>query len=398
MIAVVTIRDTQMRKGLQMVESAPKVYSGTLLILVILLLFSACTSEIDAADAPRAQTTQPAGQPADAKRIEALILQLGADEFERREQAQQALVKIGMLARPALVKVSKETKDPEIRMRAVAADEAIIRDAFQVSAGGVTVRLLGVSDDPKSPTGWWRPDGERIEPPPQTEHLDVAAKGPRWRVFALIAQGLDLEDFGPHEDLHIEFTDSSLRQYEGWQGGDEGRRIFHGRNIARGAKEIGMDVGLEQGPWVLVAEGEPGQTVRDPNHGEFIFGKLKGEVGNLEASIKFRGEDRLKYRVVLVTAEGVHAMDFGWTHSSFWGTETARGHWNEVARDEVTGIRLQARSIQWFRIEPISLERGHFAPTGVRKISPDQVGKPSRRRPRTDPSSSAQSFTRPSGE
>ena len=55
---------------------------------------------------------------ADASAIEALIQQLGADDFQAREAAGKKLAVLGKAAQPALEKALKESKSPEVRWRA----------------------------------------------------------------------------------------------------------------------------------------------------------------------------------------------------------------------------------------------------------------------------------------
>lgn len=52
----------------------------------------------------------------DTKRATSLIEQLGSDDWQKREDAQSALIKIGKIARE-LLENEKNSKDPEIRMR-----------------------------------------------------------------------------------------------------------------------------------------------------------------------------------------------------------------------------------------------------------------------------------------
>jgi hypothetical protein len=54
--------------------------------------------------------------PEEEKKINELITQLGAEEWEKREAVQDAIIKIGKPAKPLLEK-AKESKDPEVRMR-----------------------------------------------------------------------------------------------------------------------------------------------------------------------------------------------------------------------------------------------------------------------------------------
>jgi HEAT repeat protein len=55
---------------------------------------------------------------AELKEINALIAQLGNDEFAKREEAQRNLIEIGLKAKPELKDAAKKNSDPEIRNRA----------------------------------------------------------------------------------------------------------------------------------------------------------------------------------------------------------------------------------------------------------------------------------------
>lgn len=83
----------------------------------------------------------------DRVRVAKLIRDLGADEIEVREQATKELVKLGAAALPQLMEAAK-AQDPEVRVRTVAAVDAIYRDnpppaiATGYSAPGAAERKL----------------------------------------------------------------------------------------------------------------------------------------------------------------------------------------------------------------------------------------------------------------
>jgi len=73
-----------------------------------------------------AQTTRPTTRPASGPaindpRIEQLVGQLAADDWQSRQKAQDALVQYGLDIRPRLSALLKETKDEEVRTRVEAA-------------------------------------------------------------------------------------------------------------------------------------------------------------------------------------------------------------------------------------------------------------------------------------
>jgi RNA polymerase sigma factor (sigma-70 family) len=78
------------------------------------------------AEAPPSRTAD-AGKAADAAEVERLIRQLGSDRFTEREEATQALEKIGEPAYEALRKAAADSDDVEIRKRA----EGILRTIEQ---------------------------------------------------------------------------------------------------------------------------------------------------------------------------------------------------------------------------------------------------------------------------
>ncbi|HEX4124352.1 MAG TPA: hypothetical protein VHY37_06460, partial [Tepidisphaeraceae bacterium] len=63
--------------------------------------------------------TQPAAQP--APEVLALIAHMGGQGFENRQHAEQALIRIGTPAEPALRQAADDSSSPEIRARAAAA-------------------------------------------------------------------------------------------------------------------------------------------------------------------------------------------------------------------------------------------------------------------------------------
>ena len=82
---------------------------------------------------------------ADAAIIDALIKQLGADDFRSREAASEKLAKLGRTARPALQKAAKNSESPEVRWRA----EQLLK---QMEGGAAEKPLGSDGDRPLPPT------------------------------------------------------------------------------------------------------------------------------------------------------------------------------------------------------------------------------------------------------
>lgn len=69
------------------------------------------------ATGPLPAEDKPAEKPPDRARIEALVKQLGADDFAEREKAQAELEKLGEAAVPALKEFHAATDDAEVKTR-----------------------------------------------------------------------------------------------------------------------------------------------------------------------------------------------------------------------------------------------------------------------------------------
>ena len=85
-----------------------------------------------------AQTTRPATQPIADPRIEQLVRQLAADDWQTRQKAQDALVQYGLDIRPRLNAALRETKDEEVRTRV----EAALRQIEENRATGASLITL----------------------------------------------------------------------------------------------------------------------------------------------------------------------------------------------------------------------------------------------------------------
>jgi len=93
--------------------------------------------------------------PEDEKKVQSLIEQLGVEEWEKREAAQDAIIKIGKVAKELLEK-AKDHKDPEVRLR--------INTILKNEAFSDTLIIHGVVDhwpamDPTT-KGWDPVDGD----------------------------------------------------------------------------------------------------------------------------------------------------------------------------------------------------------------------------------------------
>lgn len=80
-------------------------------------------------------------------------------------------------------------EDPERAARAASVAEEIIDAAFRAQVGKVTIHLLGVSDKPTSPEGWWLPDGQPMDKPPAGARDETGSE--RDRLFAIEVRGLE---------------------------------------------------------------------------------------------------------------------------------------------------------------------------------------------------------------
>lgn len=165
--------------------------------------------------------------PAQTDEADALIRELGADDFKKRDEAQQKLEAMGKKALPALERAAKESPDAEIRARS---NEAIARIKKGVPAPG------GKRDEER------QGEGRPVPPPPRPQ---VPAPGPRidpnedLEEFMKMFEGRGMRGFGKiFEDLQKQLEEFD-KEFERERGGQRrpNVRVFRFGNGARSPVE-----------------------------------------------------------------------------------------------------------------------------------------------------------------
>lgn len=138
--------------------------------------------------------------PADADAIDKLIAQLGADSFQKREEAMRRLIAVGPPALAALRRMAEDKRaDPDVRLRAARAAYAIATVKFEM------VRRLGEHQGESNNPAFRRatrvalsPDGKYVVTTgtDNIRYWDLAS-GKQIRAFGAIKQGYRSVSFAP---------------------------------------------------------------------------------------------------------------------------------------------------------------------------------------------------------
>lgn len=335
------------------------------LILTSMVLFSAVLAQDKPASTASTQTA------ADGAEIYRLIARLGDDTFAERKKAQQALVKIGLAALPALIKATG-SPDPEFVSSVKAIKNEILKEAFQAKVGNVTVRLTGVTSRPTRSDGWWLPDGEPLAAPPLGAP-DVPTGANHDRVFGI-------QVVGPEDArMHVQFLPGpSSTKLEGGEGdltgGERTWDFFYVASFRGSLQSVTVDVGIEESQWETVAIAQPGETAKDARGRPVKVGDFKQNGDKTGVTCNYVADVGWKYRNRLIKTDGgkvEHSMMTGRTTNEKCESSLEF----DVKLQDAASLLLERRQIRWVRFENVSLIPGRLADVApARQIRAEQAG------------------------
>lgn len=200
------------------------------LVLALALGLPARAHAQDSQDSKNSKQGQDSKQ--DASSPEKLVADLGADDYQTREDAQKKLVALGRRALPALEKAEKESKDAEVRARAHEAIAAIGKSAPESAPGREKKGEL----EPGEPRVEEDPDEPRTLRPP--------------RLPDMFRGGRDMD--GEMPEFMKKMLEQIQKQFEGMdrdfqrelQPGKNGPQIFRFQTVNRPRSSIEAKLGV----------------------------------------------------------------------------------------------------------------------------------------------------------
>ncbi|MGD0383860.1 MAG: DUF1559 domain-containing protein [Thermoguttaceae bacterium] len=248
---------------------------------------------------------------------------------------------------------------------------------------GITVELLGVSENPSKDKPWWRPDGTPLaERPYESLNSVTYSDQPHVaREFAVLVGNLPSEpvgtklEFDPTYDAAGGGTPKLLDPYKG---------ELHAMAVSLPDQPtVTVRFAVADGPWETVIENR-GSTAMGTTKGGFIFSRpVETQLPNSDArviliSITHEIIDD-ETRVAAVGTDGQEHLASSSTGSGAHNFIQITAEFSKIALKDIKVFRLQKREYKWVEFRNVSLQAGQK--TDVQIVLPDKDAHVETRRP-----------------
>jgi hypothetical protein len=267
---------------------------------------------------------------------------------------------LGGPGRPSVGPVAGSGDRPQRAVEQQPAQSQPDRRAFEAQlSDGVTVELLGVSENPSKDRPWWRPDGSPLaQRPYDLLGASVAVgKDEMAREIAVRLRDLPSEPVGVQWQVQPT-SGLSTREPPGLANSMPDVRAIAVRMPAN-QDTARVRIGVAAGPWRTVSESGDvqGATAVGSAESGTVFSKPEEKDGNTTITVVHDIADQ-EVRVVTVGADGrEHRGSPGQFLSAGKVTQLTVA-FPKLSLKEVKAFRLQSRPYQWVEFRNVSLQPG----------------------------------------
>ena len=235
---------------------------------------------------------------------------------------------------------------------------------------GITVELLGVSENPSKDKPWWRPDGSPLEERPYDWGgvSVVSGKDEIAREFAVRLHNLPSEPVGTAwgSDPSCDSSSSS------GNSNNLGKNLVDIRSIAMRMpatrQTLTIRFGVADGPWQTLAEASGNTTMGLPEGKSALFSIIDDKSGDVVVSVAHNFTDSA-LRVIVIGKDNreyyAHSEHAGKTSNVSQITAT----FSNISLKDIKVFRLQNRDYKWVEFRNVSLQPGQK--TDVQIVWPD---------------------------
>ncbi len=242
---------------------------------------------------------------------------------------------------------------------------------------GVTVEMIGVSENPSDGRPWWRPDGSSLSQRPYS-HLGASVTpgaGERGNELAIRLTNLPKEDVG----TKWEFVPPT--SYAGGgpvvEKGDAIPQLLAIAAITRTSQDaITVKLGVAAGAWTTLAEASgSGSSSRSRGNVVVLFSPAHEEDNIVVVSVAHNVEGR-DVRVIAVDIGGKELKPIRSITGGAGNVHQLTCTFDKVRLSNVKEFRLQARPYEWAEFKNVSLTPGTITrPTTVVATQPIAADK-----------------------
>ncbi len=240
---------------------------------------------------------------------------------------------------------------------------------------GITVELLGVSENPSKDKPWWRPDGSPLAERPYNSVIGHVSSDQDhvMREFAVLVQNLPSEPVG----TQLEFDPT----YNAAGGGspklfDPYKGELHAMAVSLPNRPtVTVRFAIADGPWETVIENQ-GSAAMGTTKGGFVFSRpVETKLPNSDFHVilisvthEITGDET---RLVAVGTDGREHAASSSTGGGADNFMQITAEFSKIQLKDIKTFRLQKRPYKWVEFRNVSLKHGEK--TDVQIVWPEKV-------------------------